>query len=472
MISAFEKVRTYGNDMKKRIFLFALLFVFLLCSCSPVVKNSKPISEYPSDPTGYTYRIYTDQQAEVSLCSVDYGTVRSDQLKAHYAAIEKELSCNIEVNSTFRKTILQELAAGAAASVNNVDLVETSAATVYGLQRGGYLTALDDMPGVDVSSEKWGLASQKEYMTFDGKVYGFSGMWLGASFPTVSNVMFYNEKLLDNAGIESPHAALEQENWNWKTFADMANTVTEEIGDDSSIYAFATPNSVYPEFITAAIYSNGTKMVTGNYENKPVCGWNNNRTLDALTWVHKLVNEDKVSYNMKMEYDNGRLDTLAFVNGRTAFLVGNAYRGIATSEDSPLFTLGDSLRWISFPAGPALEKGRTTAAYGLYDRFCAVTATIGQNAANGAPILNAIFEPMQGEDESTYKEVLKREYFFYDEDFETYTEMMKNAEDEGVLPAYSLIGDINTVLSGVVSGQKSGKQALIEIEGVINGTVK
>ncbi len=50
--------------------------------------------------------------------------------------------------------------------------------------------------------------------------------------------------------------------------------------------------------------------------------------------------------------------------------------------------------------------------------------------------------------------------------------MMEKAESEGVFPASSLMSDIQNVLSGVVSGVKSGKQALIEIESVVNGTVK
>lgn len=459
--------------MKKRICLSVCLLAFLLCSCTAEAgKNRKPISEYTADPTGYTYRIFTDQQSDVSLCSVDYGTVRSDQLKAHYAAVEKEFSCRIETNATFRKTILQELAAGAAASVNQVDLVETSAETVYALWQGGYLTALDELPGVDVSSEKWGLPSQKSAMTFDGKTYGFCGLWLGASFPTVSNVMFFNEKLIQGSGCVHPYELLEKEEWNWRSFETVANTVTEEIGDDGSVYAFVSPNAEYPQFITAAVYSNGSKLLTEDYQGKNVCGWNNDQTLDALMWVKKLIKEDKVSYDLKMEYDDGRLDTLAFINGRTAFLVGNAYAGVATSQDSPLYTLGEDLRWISFPRGPALPVDRTTAAYGTSDRFCAITASVGQNIANGVPILNAIFEPMEGEDENSYREVLKREYFFYDEDFEVYSAMMEKAESEGVFPASSLMNDIQNVLSGVVSGVKSGKQALIEIESVVNGTVK
>ena len=455
--------------MKRAALLVFLVLTLLLAACSQ--GGDTDLTNYEPNPKGYRYSIYTDQYSTSSICMTDLGNVRSDMLKQHYAEIEEKYSCTIELNTTYKKTIVEELIAGNAASVNNIDLVETSLDAVYSLYKGDYLTALQDIPNVDVSSEKWGLTAQKDALTFaNGKTYGFFGLWMGVPFPSVSNMLLYNGDLIDRNNVVDPLESYEKDDWTWNTFRDVAMTVTNNVSQSQSqsTYAFATPNSKYFSFIDAAIYSNGGERIASSSGSKLVSGYNSDNVVDALLWVRDLVLTDKVSYDLNMNADNDKLDILALTNFNTVFLATSSHVGAIDASEYPLNALGLNLRWVSFPAGRKVDPTFQTTAYGTKDRFCAVVTNGAKNVADSSVILNSIFDPMGDENENSWKEAINQRYFSSDDYFENYVDLLSKSKNDDSMIFYTINPSINEVLAGVVSGQKSGIQAVQEIESVVN----
>lgn len=460
--------------MKKILAFFLLIFItFSAVGCVPSADDPYEgliPDGYTADTVGYNYTIVCDTEADSTLVPA-YGTLIGDRLLAHYSAIEEQYSCIISTEEMIGEKISSKILASAASDIKFADLVQTDAVTISQLYSAGYLSALEEIPFIDPTSEKWGLESQKEFMTFDGKTYGFFGLWLGASFPTVSGVMLYNRDLLTEFSVSDPMELYENGKWNWNSFTDIAKKVTVNSGDDSGTYAFALPNATYPDFIHSAILSNGgSRYVEKQTESGGLeCGYTSYATIDALTWVRGLVNDSRVAYPMKMEYDNGYLDVLAFTNRRTLFLVTNSYDGVCSYEDYPLATFGDECGWLPFPKGPAVEGKVNTAYFGADDTFCAVAVKDTQSLYNGGQILNSIFECMEGDDPTTWKEALYDGYFFDEKSFNLYFDMLSTAKDVGQIREPSLNAPIDAKLAAVISGEESVAKAVEELENVIEG---
>ncbi len=461
----------------KKIFILILVGVmaFALVSCDiPQVDNPNivdkpddPNKEYLSDPEGYRYTIICDTGAEDSLCPLS-GTVIGDRLLAHYGAIEDKYSCKISTEDIRSSKISTRISANAAANIKFADLVQTNAVTVSQLYKANYLTALEDVPFIDSMSEKWGLASQREFMSFDGKSYGFYGLWLGVSFPTVSGVMLYNRDMIKEYNVEDPMELYEKKDWTWSSFLKLARKVTLDTGDDSGTYAIAYPNASYPDFITAAIASNGGNRYVYSEEGIPTCGYSDYATIDALSWVKSLVLDYGVAYPLNMNYDNGYLDILAFTNGRTAFLVTNSYAGICSAADYPLETFGEDYGWLPFPVGPSSDMVSSAGYLGEDDTFCAIAVTDTQSLYNGAPILDALFDCMEGDTPDGWKTAMYDNYFFDQASFDVYLELLSSAKDIGEVIEPILNPSISARFADVVSGKESVAKAIEEIESVVN----
>ena len=248
----------------------------------------------------------------------------------------------------------------------------------------------------------------------------------------------------------------------------MARRVTLDTGDDSGTYAIAVPNASYPDFITAAIASNGGIRYVYSEEGIPSCGYSDYSTIDALTWVKGLVTDYNVAYPLRMNYDNGYLDVLAFTNGRTAFLVTNSYTGICSAADYPLETFEEDYGWLPFPVGPSADSSASTGYFGEQDTFCAIAVTDTQSLYNGAPILDALFDCMEGDTPDAWKDAMYDNYFFDEASFNVYLELLSSAKDIGEITEPSLNAAISTKFADVVSGKESVAKAVEEIESVVN----
>jgi hypothetical protein len=86
-------------------------------------------------------------------------------------------------------------------------------------------------------------------------------------------------------------------------------------------------------------------------------------------------------------------------------------------------------------------------------------------------IINAIFDPLEGEDENSWKTYLNKNYFFYEQDFNSYLKMLQNAKSDDSLKTLSIESNLNGVLGMVVQGYKTPKEAVSEIESVINAII-
>lgn len=449
--------------MKKTVFrvLFsAMLIVLSLSACSydPRTPEEDLPDGYEASSENYEYTILSDLNNLPSLCDVSDDSGLSDRLRAHYAKIEEELGCKIVLQKT-ADAIESNVFKMSTGSEGRADLIETDALTVSRLLKGGYLTALDDIPNINVSDEKFGLDSQKNMFLKDGKTYGIFPLYLGVSAPTYDYVLYYNEDIVSDYSALSPSLLYERGQWTLENFSKIANDIVSN-GASDELFAFVTPTAEFPSLIDAALLSEDMLAAVKDGNGKYSCGYERYETISVIDKIKKMVAEDKVS--VSVTGDNA--DIYSFAEGKTAFLVSTARVGFSLDEEFPPSALGKALRWISFPS----DK-KTVSAFGKHDTFYAVTTSGKKNLADSSVILDRIFSVMEGDSEESWKESLSERYFFRDGDFDSYISNLENAADDGVLKISDNADGIHEAWASVIRGNKSSAQAYDEIKSMLDG---
>ncbi|MDR2043253.1 MAG: extracellular solute-binding protein [Clostridium sp.] len=197
------------------------------------------------------------------------------------------------------------------------------------------LAALDCL---DFSEAKW-KSGIHELLSKNGAIYGMRGI-----DPEPRTGVFFNKRLLEEAGIAPEDLYDKQENgeWTWDAFEELCKQVQKDTDNDGVIdqYAMATQASY---FYSAAIYSNN-----GEYVGKDDTGYfsrlESEETMEALNWAYRVRNTYEMVYPADSAWD---YSYTAFANGEAVFCIDDAYNaGGKWSE------MEDDFGFVCFPKGP------------------------------------------------------------------------------------------------------------------------
>lgn len=460
----------------KKILLTILISVLTFTSVScgsgsgSVIDEKPPIDVELEQDIGGSFVIKTESTAQLSLVPSSSDDVRNELVDYRYREVAARFNCNVSASIVPENTIVSNLATATAVSGIYADLVELSAEQIYDLYRGGYLTAAQDVIGMDIDDGKWGYDGQKAMMTFgDGKTYGFRNVYWAMPLQNVSNILFYNDEIIAKNMLTSPYEYYENGLWNWDSFETICKGVTQTVNDLQSVYAFMLPTAKYPDFIHAAVYSNGGQRLKYDEDGRLVCGYFDFKTMEALDWVADLVNKEKVCYVPGNLEAVNNVDVMSFTDQYTAFLVSDSYTGFYGGSAYPLSVLEDGFRWIEFPKGPDF-KGKTTAFYDKNDSFLALSK--GFKSDVKGVVLNAIFEPLDGEDTESWKDFMGMNYFFFEEDADLYFDILQSAVSDYSVLTVNTNDSINDIFESVISGKKTSKEAVEMLEPVVSGLLE
>ncbi len=414
-----------------------------------------------------TFKIKTEASESLTLDpDSSVSSVRSDAMRARYEQIEELFDCTVEAQQVKDGSITSTMMASTAAARTYADIFQLSAENIYNMYKGGYLTYAQNLEDFDITDEKWGFDGQKEMMTFsEGQTYGFRNLYWAAPLPSISGVVYYNENILASNVMPSPAELYENDQWDWEHFEEICIGVTHHIADRQGTYAFVTPTSDYPDIIHAAIHSNGGTRLTYDETLGYQCGYVDMKTIDALDWLGDLIRDNKITYNISGS-NSAAPEVEAFVNSYTAFLVSSSSVGFSDDEYYPMYSLEDGFRWIEFPKGPSFD-GETTAYYSGNDQFLALSNTVDIGIVG--QILNAMFEPLDEEDETGWKTYIERNFFFYDEDFTIYEKMLRYAKTDYSVLTVNTNLSINDIFAAVIDGVKTPKEATEQLVPVVEG---
>lgn len=320
--------------MKKKILcltLVLLLSVTLLAGC-----GGGGDSEEPLDLSGQTF-IFRSWVAEASIRDENnFAHCYMPYLEA-IEEFEQETGATVEyVSGKDKNAMMTALSAGEAWDV----LFDYRFYADYA--SAGLLEPLDNY--FDFSDPMF-TPKYFEGRKFEGKIYSvntLNAMELGA--------MNYNETLLKEKGLKTPHELMAENNWTWDTFLDLAQKVTEDTDGDGEVDRWALGNFNLQEFLFA---SNGVNLIDFDDEGNITVDIDNKNVMNALQFANDLYNKYKVVA------PNG--DRSAQFNNRTVAVLNDVQRfspeyvANTTANGST-----DVTKVVPYPVGPDADgKYRT-----------------------------------------------------------------------------------------------------------------
>ncbi|WP_059104108.1 ABC transporter substrate-binding protein [Shouchella shacheensis] len=254
-----------------------------------------------------------------------------------------EMHDDVEVSMTgipadsYFRTIMTRLQGGQAPDVFYVGAENIS--TLIGNET---IVELSDFLETDAShvtadefpEDIWGAAKQ------DDQIYGLS-------VDSNPMLMYYNKTLLENAGVKSPQEHYEEGNWNWETFEQVTGQLR-----DAGYYGFVQEGG-HADMLSW-VWTNGGEF---SNENDEIVADQDERTLEALEYVHRMVQENHFIFAGTLPQGQG--GDAMFVSNQVGFVAAGRWLTPLFSESNLEF---DYIPWPT-NTGNQMEPANIATAY-------------------------------------------------------------------------------------------------------------
>lgn len=203
----------------------------------------------------------------------------------------------------------------------------------------GLLYPLDTIENFDFTEEKWN-DEVLDMMTFGDTVYG---MKAGRLEPRLG--VFFNKRLLEEAGIdpEEPYNLQANGTWTWEAFEEMLNKTTRDTNNDGTPDTYGMA-SFSVDYFKAAVFSNDAEFISKDSSGLFVNGTGSANALEALQWARGLYDK---GYTMPQpEGSNWDWFIAAFKDSNVAFTAAEQYKVGTWAE------MADDWGFVIFPKGP------------------------------------------------------------------------------------------------------------------------
>jgi len=303
----------------------------------------------------------------------------------------------------------------------------------------GLLLPIDDF--FDFDDPKW-PTNMKKLSTYKGHQYGFTSMNNNASG------LYFNKTLLEREGLPNPHDLVEQGNWTWETFLEIAKAATKDTNGDGVTDQWGIVNTPV-NLMRILVHSNGGALVKENSEGIYEFTAGEPKALEALNFYASLYNEHKVvmppagdTWSSKDYADSQTV----FNAGQAAFVTGELWEGETRT------TMTDEQGFVYFPKGP----GRPDEWQGSVENFVPfyMPATVTR-AAEKAKIWEEI--QMWDRVEENRRELAEQQLLSDERDIEAMLDLPNYSE-----PVFNPIGGAGSALAYGLAVKGESPETVIE----------
>ncbi len=292
---------------------------------------------------------------------------------------------------------------------------------------------------LDFESDIWNKGDVN-FMTMGDKIYGVT---LGK--PEPRQCVFFNKKLLADAGVSADDIYDMQKNgtWTWENFEKLVSQLHQDTDQDGVPNVYGLTGD-FNDLMLASVFGNGGSFFDFDENGKLVITAGTDNVIEAETWAAKMWNQ----YARAQDYDGGEqwdffIDV--FKSGKAAFCVTQTYNGY--NDNSTLLDMTDDWGCVAVPKGP---KGDY--AYLISDNIAVVPSIYDAETTRKIEYIYSLYAgPTPGEDEDAWilnkYEHLRGDTRAVDETYAMLRESSHAFADKSLY-----LGDNNTILGSNVYG--------------------
>lgn len=175
-----------------------------------------------------------------------------------------------------------------------------------------------------------------EYYTYEGRGYGFT-----ENQANLVTGIFYNRTLMNQLGMKPLQDYVNEDNWNWDTFIQVAKEANKDTNNDGKLDTWGVANS---SLLEQALYSNNTSLTKGEKQNL-----DDPATVESFNFVNRIATEQVPRPTEGGDWtEPGQF----FRQGNTLMYSGALHELNGLKTDMPDFDLG----YIPFPKGPSATE--------------------------------------------------------------------------------------------------------------------
>ena len=255
----------------------------------------------------------------------------------------------------------------------------------------GLMYDLSTLDCLDFTEDKWRSGVHK-LMSKNGGIYGMRGIE-----PEPRGCMYFNKRLLTEAGIdpEEIYELQREGNWTWAKFEEICEKVQRDIDNDGIIDVYAMVQQA-STFHTAAVFANGGSYIGKDDSGKFFNNLESKETIDALTWSTNM----QAKYLMPQGEAEWDYFVGAFLAGKAVFFADEVYRaGQMINNEERL----DDYGMVAFPMNQDNAKVKEYVSYYNDNVYCIPACYDEEKAWKIAFAYDLYTQPIPGfEDYSAY----------------------------------------------------------------------
>lgn len=433
----------------KKIIVFILLSA-LCMSMLCVGCSKKPEFEFEEEDDdtvnffGTTFTLMSEWAYEFKDKPGYTATV--DRQLQRYDDIEKATNCHVNIVHSGDGPSL--MLSGSIAGRNVTDLLDTYGVTGYDLYKANILYAIDEVPGIDPESEKWGPEGFRAFGRFGGRDYGFINYYW-ENVPQFNGSIFFNCKLGEELGLADPHEFIEKDEWTWATFTEQLASAKRKV-DETEYYGLEVE---MPEAMCqAAIFSNGGSIV---------------KQLDNGVFVSNLLSDENIA---ALEFVAG-LAQKNYIGGKftentAPYFCAESHHGTLNSSHTTdqLSVTMEKFALLNFPYGPS-GSPESVGGYLYFNRRLFFFSTVTFNPVDEIGIFtDMLFEPLPGSPDDGWRSIAGEQFFHFDQDFDTFVYCVEHCNNDYSIFTQDVRMDLVKVYNDVLSGDGGASVALSTVD--------
>lgn len=229
-----------------------------------------------------------------------------------------------------------------------------------------------------------------EFSQYNGRGYGFRIGKMGAA-----GGIAYNRTLMNELGITPLQKYVDEDNWNWDTFIEVAKSANRDTDNDGQldVWGLASDDLLIPSLAAneATMFKDGKQTLEDQ------------KTIEVLNFINTLVTEGIARPTEGGDWQEPRL---FFTQGNVLMTYAQDYDYDSIKQDMPDYDIG----FLPFPKGPSATMYQTHNTIVNY-------YTIPKAATDNPEYLVYIIEKMH-DIETVYEYPEQRDFetFFHNED--------------------------------------------------------